>query len=147
MCLEASSFKELKDGKGIGYKIVENTVERNVFHNIWHFFQKDGHGGAKDKEHADDFYTSVLKYKIGRKYKVRHDRIAFAHTDEEYGDLFEKYTYPAGVHLYIERDYARMKMKGFGYSVVAFGYNRAVARDANTIVAMEVEPLEIIESK
>jgi hypothetical protein len=141
MCLVFAGVPTEKEG--IGYKFCRKEYilvnfktmkEEAIYHPEWRYFDANGRGGVGSSlAGEEDVIEDNTIYKIGEKYVVDHNREA---KDSE-GNY-----YRAGVHLYKEEP-------DFHYltSLVTLRckYEKAVAEDHGTVVAMEITPLEEVE--
>jgi hypothetical protein len=147
MCLKYLLSEEI-DISGYGYKIVIPTDNPDVFLSYYKRFVL-GKGGnlSNIKSETKQFIIqnpdvfcveSVIQYKIMQTSIVKN----FIRTYTQY----TKQEYIAGIHLYKSLKTASIY---YGYSygltnIIKCHYNKAIAHDPETVVALEVTPVELI---
>lgn len=133
MCLVFAG--EPTEKEGIGYKFCRKEYINGeaIYRPEWRYFDANGKGGLRSRfSGMGDVIEDNTIYKIGEKYTVDHDREA---KDEE-GNY-----YSAGVHLFKEEpDFHLTELV-----TLRCKYEKAVAEDHETVVAMEITPLEEVE--
>lgn len=133
MCLVFAG--EPTEKEGIGYKFCRKEYQNGevIYRPKWDYFYTDGRGGVGSSlAREEDVIEDNTIYKIGEKFVVEHNREA---KDSE-GNY-----YPAGVHLYKEEpDFHLTELV-----TLRCKYEKAVAEDHETVVAMEITPLEEVE--
>ena len=145
MCLQSSSFRRIssrsKKVSGTGYKVVRRTDNPLVFMPEWPGFNENG------GTHQIVSWMNDVVYTIGQSYEVNHNRVTYAFEEPFLllGDAgfvrAKSKPYKAGVHLYKEEP----RVSYSEWAIVKFKYERAIAEDEYTVVAMKVTPIEVME--
>ena len=143
MCLR--SLNLLEQTTGLCVKVVRTTDKPDEFRNQWALFSKNGSGGAGITQGRDykKYNRSGVVYKIGRTYRVKHNRTARSEG--------MSLAYPALVHCY--KTFARaeedmgVKVKGNDYVYLICKYSGGQYHDTASLTAKYVTPLFALTHK
>lgn len=132
---------------GIGYKVVrKNPTTKDLYQPYFSYFLKSGFGGYLPPTEGiqpymkDRIFITNTFYALGEASRVRHKRFAHAFNDE---------IYHAGIHLWVELDYARERFFALralddsprSLVILKCRWTGLIACDSTTIVVSRVIPI------
>lgn len=131
MCLKKLNPIEDCPASGVGWKEVTRTEVPGEYRPSWPKFLPapgaKGYCGVGRTNCAKGTIKCKVIYKIGRKYTVKHSRMAYTN----FGVFKNDQPYLAGVHLYKEQK----------PGLIPFKYWGLIAHDDEVIVAKTVMPI------
>ena len=140
MCL--NFLKPLEEKGGYALKVVRRIPDKlDEFHTLWPRFDVNGGGGRGGVSPKKGEVVSGLVYKIGRTYRVKHNRQALS------GDA--KNAYPALVHCYKETKRAIWednRPRGTTAFIIV-KYSGGQYQDQYSLTAKYVTPIMALEDK
>jgi hypothetical protein len=156
VCLDTLTLKRRRGGRGIGYKLVRKFS--GGYSPFWHSMinmeevrpnqNSKGYCGSFDNAGLSTYSDLGCHYELGKTYNVPHHLISWSNYGRpqiagyKHGvPIYKKaFSYHAGVHLYKECP-AAVRAESL-YAVIKCRYEKAVAEDENTIVALRITPIE-----
>lgn len=136
MCQETR--EPITHDAGYGYKVVK--LEKTGFSNLFKWFRNNGIGYLDGpKSDTVEIYIDIV-YALYKTTTVNPTRrIPFT---------FDEGSYPAGIHLYRSLEDALHEKSYYEWTahiaVIKCHYRRVVAENGDTVVALEVTPVEVM---